>query len=242
MTTTRTVTTSLVALALAVLLALPAAASPLSWLPIPVPDGGSFSNPLAQCMPDFSDDESVEELVADPSSVALCVLSSLPDIVGNAHASSIVAVVGNRIAEGFADGTFRPQQQVTRGQMATFLARALDLVAEHTSSLPDVAGNAHADAISAIIEAGIAEGFADGTFRPQDGVTRGQMATFLARALDLVAEHTGSLPDVAGTHADAITAIIEAGIAQGFPDGTFRPQQQVTRGQMATFLTRALDL
>ncbi|MEX0659931.1 MAG: S-layer homology domain-containing protein, partial [Egibacteraceae bacterium] len=79
-----------------------------------------------------------------------------------------------------------PQQPVTRGQMATFLDRALELVPDQAGAvLSDVVGNAHADAIDAVVGAGIAQGFTDGTFRPQQPVTRGQMATFLDRALDL---------------------------------------------------------
>ncbi|HVM00039.1 MAG TPA: S-layer homology domain-containing protein [Egibacteraceae bacterium] len=119
------------------------------------------------------------------AAVARCVLASLPDIVGNAHAASIVAVVVRGIANGYADGTYRPQQQVTRGQMATFLARALDLAPAPASGLRDIAGNTHQAAIEAVAAAGIAKGYADGTYRPQQQVTRGQMATFLARALGL---------------------------------------------------------
>jgi hypothetical protein len=106
----------------------------------------------------------------------------------------------------------------------------------------DVAGSTHRAGIDAVAEAGIAGGYADGTFRPDLPVTRGQMATFLTRALDLPAG-ASSFPDVAGsTHRAGIDAVAEAGIAGGYADGTFRPDLPVTRGQMATFLARALDL
>lgn len=104
----------------------------------------------------------------------------------------------------------------------------------------DVAGNTHAEAIVWVAERGITTGFPDDTFRPNDDVTRGQMATFLDRALDLP-PGTATFSDVAGNvHAEAIAAVAEAGITTGFPDGTFRPNDPVTRGQMATFLFRAL--
>ncbi len=106
----------------------------------------------------------------------------------------------------------------------------------------DVAGTTHAEAIAWVAEQGITGGFGDGTFRPGADVTRGQMAAFLARSLDLPAG-PATFDDVVGTTpAAAIAAVAEAGITTGFPDGTFRPGDAVTRGQMAAFLTRGLDL
>ena len=106
----------------------------------------------------------------------------------------------------------------------------------------DVAGTTHEAAITAVAAAGIAGGFPDGTFRPGAAVTRGQMASFLMRALELEGA-TPPFEDAVGTtHAIAIGAVAEAGIAGGFPDGTFRPGAAVTRGQMASFLARGLGL
>ncbi len=179
------------------------------------------------------------------SEVAQCVLDSLPDIVDNPHASSIVAAVTERIAQGHPDGTFRPQNPVSRAQMGTFLTRALDLEApEEGVDAPDVDGDhPHAEGIAAVIDAGIALGKADGSFSPSEAVSRGQMATFLTRALGLTGED-GEVPeDTAGSvHEEAIGAVLDAEVAQGFPDGSFRPPAPVTRGQMATFLARGLGL
>ena len=167
------------------------------------------------------------------------LVGGFTDVAGNTHADAIVWVAEQGITTGFPDGTFRPNGDVTRGQMATFLARALDL-SPGTAAFSDVAGNVHAPGISAVAEAQITTGFPDGTFRPNDDVTRGQMATFLARALDLPAG-TATFSDIEGNvHADAIAAVAAADITTGFADGTFRPGDPVTRGQMATFLFRAL--
>ena len=167
------------------------------------------------------------------------------DIDGSPHRRAIVRVADQGIAEGFADGTFRPNLAVTRAQMATFLARALDLDADAaTRGFADVAGSVHDPSVRAITHHGVTEGFPDGTFRPADGVTRGQLASFLARALELPppARGTGTFPDTRGsTHEAAIDAVSAAGITEGFGDGTFRPGARVTRGQMASFLVRALD-
>ena len=165
---------------------------------------------------------------------------------GHAHVESIAAVDRAGVSTGYADHTFRPDQQVTRGQMASFLVRALDLP-PGSATFNDVSStHTHGAAIAALATAGITTGFTDGTFRPDEPVARGQMASFVVAAIDLDAPAPAQAPfrDVAAdhSHAGGIAAIREAGIASGFEDGTFRPGQGVTRAQMATFLTRALLL
>jgi hypothetical protein len=170
------------------------------------------------------------------------VVGGYLDVAGNTHADAILWVTEQGIATGYADGTYRPSGTVTRGQMATVLTRAFDLPAGDGSFADVVAGSAHADGIAAVAVAGITDGFVDGTFRPDDPVTRGQMASFLQRALDLDAGGQ-TFTDVAdNVHAEGITAVVEAGIATGFEDGTFRPDLPVTRGQMATLLVNAVDV
>ena len=79
-----------------------------------------------------------------------------------------------------------PDRSVTRGQMATFLVRSLDLDAAPPAGFTDTAGNTHEEHIDALAAAGITAGCATDPLRycPEAPVTRGQMATFLARALD----------------------------------------------------------
>jgi hypothetical protein len=111
--------------------------------------------------------------------------------------------------------------------------------------LTDIAGRVHEDAIRRIAEAGITGGYRDGTFRPAADVTRGQMATFLARALGLEGadgDRVGFSDTDGHPHAEGISAVAVAGITEGYDDGTFRPNASVTREQLATFLTRALEL
>jgi hypothetical protein len=105
--------------------------------------------------------------------------------------------------------------------------------------------SAHAESISRLVISGITLGCAPGRFCPQDPVTRAQMATFLTRGLDLrVPDEMIAFDDVAAgtTHHDNIQALAAAGITLGCGPGRFCPNAPVTRAQMATFLTRALDL
>ena len=203
--------------------------------PITRPDPGSDPDPEPTPEPT---PEPEPGPVPDPVIVPL-------DVAGTTHEAAILAVLRAGIATGFQDGTFGPGLPVTRAQMATFLDRALGLEPAPPAGFVDVpAGAAHADAIARLVAAGITTGFEDGTFRPGAAVTRGQMATFLDRALGLEAAAPAGFSDVAAgtTHGPAIDRLVAAGIAQGHPDGTYRPAGQVTRGQMAAFLARAFGI
>ena len=162
---------------------------------------------------------------------------------GDVHAAGITAVAEAGITTGYADGTFRPGLDVTRGQMATFLYRGLSLTDPGGTVFPDVADdNVHAPGIRAVAAVGIAGGFGDGTYRPSLPVTRAQMATFLVRALEparCLQPPEFSDVTIDSVHAETIATLARTGITTGFSDGTFRPDQPVTRGQMATFLTRS---
>jgi spore germination protein len=166
------------------------------------------------------------------------------DVVGGELQRVVEAVADQGIALGAGDGSYRPDAPVTRGQMASFLARALALpAASAPAPYSDTAGTTHAASIDAVTEAGIAGGFPDGSFRPGEVVTRGQMASFLQRGLRFEGCLPAPFSDVAGSpHEPGICAVAARGIAHGRPDGTFGPQEGVTRGQMARFLARALAL
>ena len=107
------------------------------------------------------------------------------------HSAGIAALLGAGITSGCSAGptSFCPDQPVTRAQMATFLARALNLVASgEEAGFDDVdPDGVHAAGIAALLGAGITSGCSaePRSFCPDQPVTRAQMATFLARALNL---------------------------------------------------------
>lgn len=163
------------------------------------------------------------------------------DTAGHTHERSIDAVAAAGVAQGGTDGCYRPDEPVSRGQMATFIARGYDLAAG-AANFCDTAGHTHEASIGAVAAAGIASGGADGCFRPNDAVTRGQLATFLANAEGLTAQAANFCDTAGHTHEGSIGAVAAAGIASGGADGCYRPNDPVTRGQMATFIARALGL
>jgi endoglucanase len=148
-----------------------------------------------------------------------------------------------------ANDRFCPDQPVTRGQMAAFLRRALDqrLVTGAVASFVDDDDSVFQADIEWLAATGVTRGCnppANDRFCPDDAVTRGQMAAFLTRALDLPATTSAGFVDAAGTFAGDIDRLAGSGITRGCNPPTndrFCPDQPVTRGQMAAFLRRALD-
>ena len=164
---------------------------------------------------------------------------------GSVHEPAIEALVAAGITEGCAEELFCPHGAVTRGQMASFLARAVDsLVPATTDWFDDDATSGHQGDINILAENGIAFGYGNRMFGPDDPVTRGQMASFLVRALDsLVPATTDWFDDDDGSiHEADINVIAHNGVTVGYADGTYRPAAFISRAEMATMLTRALGL
>ena len=163
------------------------------------------------------------------------------DIEDSEFLEHIIWLAAEGITSGCGAERFCPLGTVTRAEMAAFLARALDLTGGATDAFTDDDGTLHELSINRIAEAGITSGCATSRFCPTRNVTRGQMASFLARALDLppaTGDHFGD--DDGTTHEDAINRLAEAGIASGCTSTSFCPSGLVTREQMAAFLHRAL--
>src|SRR5690606_13984500 len=140
-------------------------------------------------------------------------------------------------------------ESVTRGQMAAFLVRALDLPTG-SGTFTDTTGHVFAADVAALASAGITRGCnppANTRFCPDEPVTRGQMAAFLHRALPglTVGDNNVSLRDVSGSvFAADIEWLAATGVTRGCNPPTndrFCPDGPVTRGQMAAFLHRALE-
>ena len=182
-------------------------------------------------------------------------LPPAPDFVdvdsGGVHAAGIESLLDAGVTAGCSTSPprFCPDGLVTRGQMATFLARALRLEASGPrAGFADLdSGGVHAAGIEALLAAGVTSGCSTSPprFCPNGAVTRAQMATFLARALRLEApsQRAGFADlDADGVHAAGIEALLEAGVTAGCSTSPLRfcPDGLVTRAQMATFLTRAL--
>ncbi len=166
------------------------------------------------------------------------------DTATSAFQEDVDWVADQGITTGCRPDHYCPSSPVTRGQMATFLARALDLPPSNDDRFTDDDTSVHEAAIQAVAAAGITSGCdAAGTrFCPDDPVTRGQMATFLDAALDLppASQQDAFTDDDDSQHEGAIDRVASAGITSGCTPTRFCPGERVTRGQMAAFLHRAV--
>jgi subtilisin family serine protease len=170
------------------------------------------------------------------------------DIVDSVFADDIMWAAASGIAAGCGDNLFCPDDPVTRGQMAAFLTRALDLTPSGTDRFTDDAGSVFGADIDALATAGITTGCnppANDRYCPDDPVTRGQMAAFLTRALDLTPSGTDRFTDDTGSVFGAdIDALATAGITTGCnppANDRYCPDDPVTRGQLMAFLRRGLS-
>lgn len=170
---------------------------------------------------------------------------------GNVHETNIdyIASIGVTLGCNAAHTLYCPASDVTRAQMASFLVRAFDLPATTTDYFTDDDGNIHEANINRLRASGITVGCGVGgtAYCPNRKVTRAEMATFLVRALGLKpwsADYFVDVPTTYPNHAANINALAGHGITVGCnADGTnFCPDATVRRDQMASFLTRALQL
>ncbi|MDO5301981.1 MAG: S-layer homology domain-containing protein [Tissierellia bacterium] len=142
---------------------------------------------------------------------------------------------------GYEDGSFRPENSMTREEVATIFSRFLEGEGEGGKQpFADVpAGHWSAAAIARVREAGIIEGYPDGTFKPSQGISR---AEFLAMAVRFqgIGDGEQTFVDVPESHwaYEIIKKGGTAGWIQGYPDGTFRPENEITRAEAVSILNR----
>ena len=149
---------------------------------------------------------------------------------------------------GYPDGTVHPNGQITRAEVATIFFRLLrdevrDGAFTTSNSYSDVAyGKWYNNPISTMSALGIITGYPDGTFKPDKPITRAEFAAIAARFDETQSGKSATFSDVIGHWAAK-----EIGIAyyndwiKGYPDGTFKPDQNITRAEAMTLINRVLE-
>lgn len=172
---------------------------------------------------------------------------------GDTHEPAIEALFAEGITKGCDERQIRycPDDSMTRGEMAAFIDRSLNLPAASKDYFTDDNSSIFENNINRIAEAGITLGCnppANTRFCPERRITRAEMATLLARAFESIVPDTAPdefTDDNSDIHHANINRIAAAGITKGCnpPANTqYCPRDRVTRGQMASFLGRALGL
>lgn len=160
--------------------------------------------------------------------------------------ASIAELVKRGVVNGYQDGTFRPDNAMTRAEFVTILVKALNLrQAESTGSFKDMEQHWAKSTVDTAHANGIVTGFEDGTFKPDAFISQEQMAVLIAKAWDLETAVSGKdftdQSDISGWAAASIIAASAQGILSGFEDGSFMPQAHTTRAEAVSVILRALD-
>lgn len=163
--------------------------------------------------------------------------------------SAIEQAVERGIVTGYTNGTFQPDKRVTRAEFVTMIARALNLTGSgdsHTfadqASIPAWAQ----DAVTQAASIGLTQGYADGTFRPNQQITRLELIVLIVRAsgIELDPSATVSFADADQIPAWArpyVAAAVQAGYAKGVGGNRFAPASIASRAEAAVFIMGMLN-
>lgn len=148
---------------------------------------------------------------------------------------------------GNPDGSFAPSRSITRGELATMLARLskdYDADTSYSTAAVDVGNSFYTNPMNYMASIGVINGYTDGSIRPGDSCTRAEFATMLCRLLDMSPVTTARFSDVSANdwYAGYIGALANAGIISGYTDGTCGPDHQITRAEAVAMINRAFDL
>lgn len=148
------------------------------------------------------------------------------------------------VLEGYEDGTFKPNNKVTRGELAAIIVRVFGLTdTSAAEKYTDVeATKWYASDIAKVSSAGIMNDYEDGTFKPNQEATREEAAYAIAKAYKVAAKETNvTFKDQAqiSDWAEAeIASLVAGGYLNGNPDGTFRPTASLTRAEAVTMVDK----
>ena len=195
--------------------------------------------------------------VRDRADVVVGTMAADPftDISTSGYYKYIVEAANAGIIAGYPDGTYRPNNVVTRAQFITMLYRAAGSPEVKNSELEfadaDTIAKPYVTAVAWGVENKVISGYGDNTFRPDQNISRAQMATFMYRYMKDVAGYDfGDVKpcgfedanQIAAPFVDAVNAIVSAGVMNGMNAKTFAPNNTANRGMAATVILRVHNL
>lgn len=151
------------------------------------------------------------------------------------------------LISGYPDGEFKPDHPVTRAELTVLINRAFGFTETKKVNFSDISSSKwYYSSILQANAAGYVQGYADGTFKPDQKINRQEMAVIISKLLKLTASAAApEFKDIAGSpdwSKSAIRAVSEQGIMTGSGDGNFRPLAYATRAETVVILDRALSL
>ncbi|MGO4495174.1 S-layer homology domain-containing protein [Paenibacillus sp. 2RAB27] len=175
----------------------------------------------------------------------------MADIKGHWGEKTIGMFVKLHVIDGYGDGTFHPDGNITRAEFAAIISRIFDINggANQSVALNDIDSHWAKDAIEKLASAGVIAGYGDGTFKPDKTISREEMVIILSRIVDFsnvdMDASKGNFADIASASSYAANLIkdaAEAGIISGKGNALFDPQGNSTRAEALTIILNALNL
>ena len=231
-------------------------------------DGGGFRHIAADSAPDaVATQQGYCALVAyqrfingssrlyDMTDVEILPADPFTDIYASGYYKYIVGAADAGIIAGYPDGSYRPNNVVTRAQFITMLYRAAGSPEVKSTELEFSDASAVAKdfavAVAWGVENKVINGYGDNSFRPNQNISRAQMAALMYRYMkNVVGYDFGEVKpcgfddyaEIAAPYADAVNAIVSAGVMKGMNTTTFAPNSTANRGMAATVMLRVYEL
>lgn len=189
-----------------------------------------------------------EEPTSEPSGSP----SDFKDISGHWAEKEIIELAKQGIVKGKTEELFMPEETVTRAEFAAMIRRALELEPKaYQNKIPDILKDTwYADEVQAMIDAGIMSGDADGKFRPDDTMTRQEMAKVIVSAYSFktgITDITGEElafddnSQIAAWAEEFVSKAAALGLITGMENNTFAPNDNMTRAQAAMVIFRLVN-
>ncbi|MFX4262142.1 S-layer homology domain-containing protein [Pelotomaculum propionicicum] len=175
-------------------------------------------------------------------------LAAPPDIQNHWAQKQISDWVDKGYISGYPDGSFKPDNTITRAEFVTMANRAFGKNATVPVSFPDVSSKDwFAAGVAKAVAAGYISGYDDGTFRPNENIKRQEAAVMITKLLNLAVSADDQVLNQFADYADIpqwskgyIGAVVAAGYMSGYTDQTYQPEGHITRAEAVSTLDRAL--
>ncbi len=156
---------------------------------------------------------------------------------------SLADYIHSPYISGYTDGTFRPDNTITRAEAAAMISKSREISpnGNFANKFSDVKDDAwYRDIICTLVVAERINGYEDGTFKPENPITRAEFITLIAKGKIIQSENLQFSDIFNHWAAGYINAMALKGMVSGYSDGTFRPDEPVTRAEAVTMMNKAL--
>ena len=171
---------------------------------------------------------------------------NLTDIAGHWAESNIRSMVARGAVTGYPDNTFRPNNTITRAEFIAIVIKAFNIQEPGEKVFGDTDSHWAKSAISTAVASGIASGYNEQTFGPNDPVTREQMAAMIVKAANIaqdsaVQANFADSDSISKWAQNSVNLVVSNELMGGYPDNTFKPQGKATRAEAVSVIAKALN-